>query len=232
MSFCTCRHFALSFLAHICVVWLRLVYLCEYPNDGFGELVHFHIPPFQKVYSILWLETTYVEKYAVFAKFPVNKLKGVLKFPLGQTIDGSLLENTIEPKIWPFLQHINPFPDNTPFQISLLAFPLINKRPGEITTYQLLIPPLIKILNHSRFPTPYLQYPHALVNKLNHQILNLPRLNIPVINFLLLYLIPGIPIRLLVIIWQILRKIVLLQKWLILWQFSQLGGFWWWLHGI
>lgn len=109
-----------------------------------------------------------MEKYAVLAQFPVNELKGVLEFPLRQTVNGSLLENAIEAEIWPFLEHINPFPDNASFQIPLLAFPLINKGPGEITANQLLIPPLIEILDHGGFATANFQYPHTLINKLKH----------------------------------------------------------------
>lgn len=70
-----------------------------------------------------------MEKYAVLAQFPVNELKGVLEFPLGKTVNGSLLENTIEAEVWPFFEDINPFPDNASFEIPLLAFPLINKGP-------------------------------------------------------------------------------------------------------
>jgi hypothetical protein len=94
-----------------------------------------------------------VEKYSVCAQLLVNQFKGVFELSLGQAVKGGLLKDTIDTKIRPLFEHINAFPENTPLEIPLFAFPLIDKSPGEITTNEFFIPPLIEGLNHTGLAT-------------------------------------------------------------------------------
>jgi hypothetical protein len=107
-----------------------------------------------------------VEKYSVCAKFLVNEFKGVFELSLGETVEGGLFKDAIDTKIRPLFEHINAFPENSPLEIPFFAFPLIDKGPGEITTNEFFISPLIKRLNHTGLATANLKYFHILINEL------------------------------------------------------------------
>ena len=160
-----------------------------------------------------------MKKDPISAELLVNEFKSILKIPLRQTVKCSLLKYTIDPEIWPLLQHITPLPQNSPLKIPFLPFPLINKCPGEITTNKFLIPPLIKALNHTRLATSNLKDFHILVNELNHKIFDESRFHIPVVNLLLLDLVSCVPVCLLIVVRKVLWEVVLLQECLVLGHF-------------
>lgn len=166
-----------------------------------------------------------MEKYAVGAQLFVNEFECVFELSLWETIQSGFFEDAVDPEVRPLLQHINAFPHNAPFQISFFAFSLVDKGPGEIAADKFFVAPLVEALYHAGLATADLEYAHVFVNKLKNQIFDQSGLDVPIVDLLLLDLVAGVPIRLLVVIGQVFREVVLLEKRLVLGQLAQFSRF-------
>lgn len=126
-----------------------------------------------------------MEEDAACSQHSVYVVDGLLYVSAIQAVQGRLLDYAVELEVRPLLGDIDPFPLYPPLQVPLLTLLLVDERPAEVRTNQVLVPPLEQTVQHPTLPTSQLQHLRTVVYKLSEEFLDDLWLHVPVIDFLL-----------------------------------------------
>lgn len=163
-----------------------------------------------------------MEEDASWCEHAVDVVDGLLDVATVEAVQRGLLYHAVDLEVRPLLCNIDPLPLDPSLQVSLLALLLVYESPAEVRTNQVLVAPLEQAVQHPALPTPQFQYLRTMVHKFSEQFLYHLGLHVPVIHLLLLQLIPRIPVRLHVVLRQVLRETVRNQELLVLAELRQL----------